>query len=250
MRIVSGSRRVIVYFTNLRSMIRLLFLVAALLCSLYCLPSAAQDTTRKATAVADTAIVQPTESADALLAGLTDSLTAPPLLPAHMLFTQRAVWGKKGLVRLFGGTELTLERREKELRIRRSMLKLHTVMGFVTLAGFVAQGIVGSQLYNAQGENYTRLRNLHEGMATAINIAYGSTALLSLTAPPPAVGQRRGLSTIKLHKYLAIVHMAGMIATNILASKIREDYTLKPYHRAAAYTTFGAFAAAIIVLKF
>ncbi|WP_229374530.1 hypothetical protein [Fibrella rubiginis] len=208
----------------------------------------AQDTTRTAP-VADTTRPQPTESADALLSGLTDS-TAAPLLPDHMLFTQRAVWGKKGLVRLFGGHELTLERREKELKIRRSMLKLHQVMGFVTLAGFVAQGILGAKLYNATGEDYTRLREWHEGTATAINIAYGTTALLSLTAPPPAVGQRRGLSTIKLHKYLAIVHMAGMIATNILARKIQEDYTLKPYHRAAAYTTFGAFATAIIVLKF
>ncbi|MBO0931068.1 hypothetical protein J2I48_08700 [Fibrella sp. HMF5036] len=224
--------------------------LVAFLCASLGLPSLAQDTTRKAPAVADTTLSQPAESADALLSGLTDSLSAAPLLPDHMLFTQRAVWGKKGLVRVFGGTELTLERREKELRIRRSMLKLHTVMGLVTLAGFVAQGIVGSQLYNATGERYTSLRNLHEGMATAINISYASTALLSLTAPPPAVGQRRGLSTIKLHKYLAIVHMAGMIATNILASKIQEDYTLKPYHRAAAYTTFGAFATAIIVLKF
>ncbi len=231
-------------------MIRLHFIVVALCGGLCSLPLLAQDTTRRATVVADTTIAQPAESADALLSGLTDSLTTAPLLPDHMLFTQRAVWGKKGLVRLFGGNELTLERREKELRIRRSMLKLHTVMGLVTLAGFVAQGIVGSQLYNAQGENYVRLRDLHEGMATAINIAYGTTALLSLTAPPPAVGQRRGISTIKLHKYLAIVHLAGMIATNVLASKIREDFTLKPYHRAAAYTTFGAFATAIIVLKF
>ena len=231
-------------------MIRLHLIVVVLYCGLCSLPALAQDTTRKAPAVADTTLAKPAESADALLSGLTDSLTTAPLLPDHMLFTQRAVWGKHGLVRLFGGTELTLERREKELKIRRSMLKLHTVMGFVTLAGFVAQGILGAQLYNAQGERYTQLKNWHEATATAINITYASTALLSLTAPPPAVGQRRGISTIKLHKYLAIVHMAGMIATNILASKIREDYTLKPYHRIAAYTTFGAFATAIIVLKF
>ena len=230
-------------------MIRLHLIVVTICCGLLGLPSLAQDTTRKAPPVADTTVAQPTESADALLSGLTDS-TAVPLLPAHMLFTQRAVWGKHGLVRIFGGTELTLERREKELKIRRSMLKLHQVMGFVTLAGFVAQGILGAQLYNAQGERYTQLKNWHEATATAINISYGTTALLSLAAPPPAVGQRRGLSTIKLHKYLAIVHLAGMVATNILASKIQENYTLKPYHRAAAYTTFGAFAAAIIVLKF
>jgi hypothetical protein len=178
----------------------------------------------------------PVESADALLSGLTDSIAAPALLPDRMLFTQRALWGKKGLMRAIGAAPLTVEGRENELRTRRTMFKLHQLTGFLTLAGFIAQGIVGSQLYNAQGEDYTRLKNIHESLATGINIAYGTTALLSFTSPPPAVGQRRGLST--------------MVATNVLASRIREDFTLKPYHRAAAYTTFGAFTAAIVVLKF
>ncbi|HEX9957833.1 MAG TPA: hypothetical protein VGA96_11260 [Fibrella sp.] len=211
----------------------------------------AQDTTRvtQPTVAADT--TKPAAgSADDLLGSLTDSIAAAPLLPDHMLITQRLFWGKKGLMRLTNASPLTLEGRTNELKVRRTMLKLHQIGGFVTLAGFVAQGIIGSQLYKAKGEDYIRLRSLHEGMATAINISYATTALLSLTSPPPAVGQRRGLSTIKLHKYLAIVHMAGMIATNVLAGKIGDDASLKPYHRAAAYTTFGAFATAIIVLKF
>lgn len=214
----------------------------------------AQDTTQRTQPVAASVIADTTQpatsSADDLLASLTDSIPAAPLLPDHMLLSQRIVWGKNGLMRLVGAAPLTTEGRQRELNVRRTMLGLHQVMGFVTLAGFVAQGIVGSQLYNAQGENYTRLKNIHEGLATAINYSYGTTALLSLLSPPPAVGQRRGLSTVKLHKYLAVVHLAGMIATNVLAHKIQTNYELKPYHRAAAYTTFGAFATAIIVLKF
>lgn len=232
------------------SMIRS-FLVGLLSCCAFSMVQA-QDSTKvaaPATAVTDT--TRPAaESADALLSSLTDSIAAPPLLPDHMLLTQRVFWSKKGLVRLVGASPLTVEGREKELKVRRTMLSLHQIGGFVTLAGFIAQGIIGSQLYNAKGNDYSRIKELHEGMATAINIAYGTTALLALTAPPPAVGQRRGLSTIKLHKYLAIVHLAGMVATNILAHQIEKDFTLKPYHRAAAYTTFGAFAASIIVLKF
>lgn len=210
----------------------------------------AQDTTRVIQPAITADTTRPAGSADELLGSLTDSIGAVPLLPDHMLSSQRLLWGKKGLMRVTNASPLTLEGRSKELKVRRTMLKLHQIGGFVTLAGFVAQGIIGSQLYNAKGEDYTRLRSLHEGVATAINISYATTALLSLTSPPPAVGQRRGLSTIKLHKYLAIVHMAGMIATNVLARKISDDASLKPYHRAAAYTTFGAFATAIIVLKF
>jgi hypothetical protein len=41
-----------------------------------------------------------------------------------------------------------------------------------------------------------------------------------------------------------------MVATNILANKIDTNYNLKRYHRAAAYTAFGSYAASMIVIKF
>jgi hypothetical protein len=41
-----------------------------------------------------------------------------------------------------------------------------------------------------------------------------------------------------------------MIATDILAAQLESNPDLKPYHRAAAFTTFGAFAASMIVIKF
>lgn len=202
----------------------------------------AQDTTR----------VKTPSVADSLLNELFDSASGTqPLLPERMVFTQRAFWGQKGLLRLTGLAPLNAENRQKELKIRRTMLVSHQVMGFVTLVGFVAQGILGSQLYNAKGADYTRLKGAHETVATIINVTYTTTALLSLTAPPPLIGKREhGLNSIKLHKYLAILHIAGMITTNILAGKIDQNPDLKPYHRAAAYTTFAAFTAAMVVIKF
>ncbi|GAB4052858.1 hypothetical protein [Spirosoma litoris] len=207
----------------------------------------AQDTTR---IVRPAAPAVDTTSADQLLAGLTDSLTAQPLLPSKMLFTQRVFWGPNGLLRTMNVAPLTPEGREKELKIRRSMLVAHQVMGFVTLAGFVVQGILGAKLYNAQGSEYTRLFQAHQTTAALINVSYGTTALLSLTAPPKMLADRKGLSGIKLHKYLAVIHLTGMIATNILAGMIRQNPDLKPLHRDVAYTTFGAFAASIIAIKF
>jgi len=44
--------------------------------------------------------------------------------------------------------------------------------------------------------------------------------------------------------------MSGMLATNILASQLENSYALKPYHRAAAYTSFVSLAAAMVVIKF
>lgn len=189
--------------------------------------------------------------ADSLLTSLmTDSVTAQPLLPHKIIFTQRVFWGPRGLLRVMNVAPLTPEGRAHELTIRRTMLVSHQVLGFVTLAGFVAQGIVGANLYKATGDRYSRLLTTHSALATGINISYAATALLSLTAPPKMLNERRGLSSIKLHKYVALVHITGMIATNVLAGMVQSRPELKPYHRAAAYTTFGAFAASIIAIKF
>jgi hypothetical protein len=148
-------------------------------------------------------------------------------------------------MRSFNAFELTPEKRQKELKIRRTMLVAHQIMGMVTLGGMVAQGVVGAQLYS--GKN---VKNLHEGLATAVNIGYFSTAALSLFAPPKMLNERKGYSSIKLHRGLAIIHLTAMIATNILAGQLEGNQSLRPYHRAAAYTAFGAFAASMIVIKF
>ncbi len=228
-------------------------LIALLLC-LITLTLRAQDTTRTPSP-AKPAIDTSSTSGSDLLAGLADSTTAQPLLPHQMIFTQRIFWGPKGLLRVMKVAPLTPEGRTHELKVRRTMLVAHQVMGFVTLAGFVAQGILGANLYNATGDRYRQLKDAHEKVAVGINVAYASTALLSLTAPPKLVGDRRGLSGLKLHRYLAIAHIAGMVATNILASQLEDargdNYLrVKSWHRVAAYTTFGAFALSIIAIKF
>ncbi|WP_020597022.1 hypothetical protein [Spirosoma panaciterrae] len=192
----------------------------------------------------------PDNSASDLLADLTDSTEKQELLPHKMIFTQRIFWGPKGLLRTMNIAPLTSEGRIHELKVRRTMLVAHQIGGFLTLAGFVTQGILGAKLYNAKGQDYIDTKKWHERTATFINISYGTTLALSLTAPPPIVGPKRGFTTIKLHRYLAIVHLAGMITTNVLAHLIEDNSSLKPYHRAAAYTTFGAYAASILALKF
>lgn len=166
-------------------------------------------------------------------------------LPDKILFTQRIFWGEKGLMRSFNAFELTPEKRQKELKIRRTMLVAHQIVGLATLGGMVAQGVVGAQLYSGKD-----VKDLHEGLAVAVNIGYFSTAALSLFAPPKMLNERKGYSSIKLHRGLAIIHLTAMIATNILAGQLEDNPSLRPYHRAAAYTAFGAFAASMIVIKF
>jgi len=169
-----------------------------------------------------------------------------PLLPNHFLFTQKLLWGQKGLMRNFNYFKLTPEERQNELKIRRTMLATHQILGIATLGGMVAQGIVGAKLYNGD----IKLKGTHEALAAGVNFGYFTTASLALFAPPKMLDERKGYSSIKVHKALAIIHLSGMIATNILASELESHPNLRPYHRAAAFTAFGAFAASMIIIKF
>jgi hypothetical protein len=189
--------------------------------------------------------------------GQTDSLLQTLLVdekidsqlitPSKMLFTQRMIWGEKGIFKnRYGSTQDLVERRKIDLRIRRKMLQLHQIGGFVTLGGMLAQGIVGSQLYKGSYQ----LKQTHETLGTAVNFSYGFTAINALFTPPSTFKRDKKLTSIRLHKWLAIAHMSGMIATNILGTQIENNYALKPYHRAAAYTSFISLAAAMVVIKF
>lgn len=168
------------------------------------------------------------------------------LIPKRMIFTQRMLWGEKGLMRTLKVAPLTDHGRETELKIRRGMLVTHQVLGFATLAGMVAQGIVGAKLYSGD----YKIKDLHEGLGTAVNITYFTTAGLSLFTPPPLIHRQvKGLNGIKMHKTLAVIHLSAMIATNLLADSAG-DPKIKPLHRATAFTAFGSFFGAMLVMKF
>ena len=164
------------------------------------------------------------------------------LIPKRMIFTQRVLWGNKGLLRKFGIFPLNVEQREKELKLRRSMLKIHQIIGYLTLAGMVTQGFLGGKLYN----NWERgLYNTHKTVGNLTSISYFTGAGLSLFAPPPLINKKsKGLSSIKAHKYLASVHLSAMLATNIFKKRNQQ------IHKISAYTAVGSFAAAVLVFKF
>lgn len=125
-----------------------------------------------------------TTSVDLLGELNTSGKVQTKLLPDKILFTQRMLWGNKGLMRNFNAFELTPEKRQHELKVRRTMLVTHQILGFATLGGMIAQGFVGAKLYNASGNDYQKIKDTHEAIATGIEIGYFSTAAMSLFAPP------------------------------------------------------------------
>ena len=180
---------------------------------------------------------------DTLLEGLFEDEPSveEQLLPQKMIFTQSLLWGKKGLFRKTGISKLSLEQREKELKVRNVMLKSHQIIGYLTLAGMVAQGIMGGKLYNGDYKLY----DAHKTLGAWVTVSYFTGAGLSLFAPPPLVRKKvKGFNSIKAHKWLAYVHFSGMIATNAWSKEDRD------WHKYAAYTTFASYATAVLVFKF
>ena len=148
------------------------------------------------------------------------------LLPERMVFTQSVLWGKNGLFRKTGISDLNKEQRVKELKVRKVMLKSHQIIGYLTLAGMIAQGILGGKLYN----NWERdLYNTHKTVGNIVTASYFTGAGLSLFAPPPLVNRKvEGFNSIKAHKILATIHFSGMIATNYFSKKTQIFINIPP----------------------
>lgn len=177
---------------------------------------------------------------------VSSDVSTDDLLPTKYLFTQRMLWGHKGLMRNFSSFKLSEDERDREMQIRHKMITLHRYVGFATLAGMVAQGIVGAKLYNGDHD----LLSAHQALAGAVNVGYFSSAALVLFAPPRRHNLSPGYNSLKLHKALAIVHFTTMVATNLLAGQANRNSTMKAMHMATAYTAFGSFLVSMVVVTF
>ena len=107
------------------------------------------------------------------------------LIPDKMIFSQKLIWGERGLLRKTGISKLSIENREKELILREKMLKAHQIIGYVTFAAMIAQGIIGGKLYNGENDLY----NTHKDLGNFVTASYFVGASLSLLAPPPLVSK-------------------------------------------------------------
>ena len=171
----------------------------------------------------------------------------PSLLPEKMIISQRVLWGEKGLLRNTGIVKLSLENREKELVVRERMLKAHQIIGYITFAGMIYQGILGGKLYNGDYSVY----DTHKKLGKIVTASYFTGAALSLFTPPPLVSRKKeGLNNIRLHKILANVHVPAMIVTNIYADKQYEKKNYKEIHKVSAYTAVASYTLAMVTIIF
>jgi len=194
---------------------------------------------------------------------MVDSLPRPvrrKLLPDNMSLMERGLWGESGLLRGLGvASPLTPEVRKHELAIRRTMLTMHQIGGFLTLGSMLATDYFGQRSLSSPsaGQRDDPYRSRHQTFLTATLILYSATGLLAILSPPPLI-RRDETSTTTIHKTLAWIHVAGMIVTPIIGSTILKrgpvgryaDLNQARFHQISAYTTTAVFAASLVVVTF
>ena len=192
-----------------------------------------------------------------------DSLPRPvkrKLLPDNMSFMERGMWGENGILRGIGiASPLTPEVRKHELAVRRTMLTMHQIGGFLTLGSMIAADYFGQMSLNNRntGQKDDPYRSRHQTFVASTITLYAATGLLSILSPPPLI-RRDETSTTTIHKTLAWIHVAGMILTPIIGNTILKrgpvgryaDLNQARFHQISAYATTAVFAASMIVVTF
>ena len=138
-------------------------------------------------------------------------------LPENMPLQTKLLWSENGLLRK---TKLFNVDRPRELILRKNMLQLHQKLALGTLGLLFAQGYLGSKLENA-GSNYSKMSDDHALLGNIAIGSYFASAVLSYTAPP-AVRYNKKIDSIRMHRWLSIIHFSGMIALPYLGKRVSD----------------------------
>lgn len=205
----------------------------------------------------DNEVLSPADSAG------VDSLPRPvhrKLLPDNMSFMESGLWGENGILRGIGiASPLTPEVRKHELAVRRTMLTMHQIGGFLTLASMIATDYFGQMSLSSPntGQRDDTYRSRHQTFVATTITLYAATGALAVLSPPPLI-RRDETSTTTIHKTLAWIHFAGMILTPIIGNTILKrgpvgryaDLNQARFHQISAYATTAVFAASMIIVTF
>ena len=138
-------------------------------------------------------------------------------LPENMPLQTKLLWSENGLLRK---TKLFNVDRPRELILRKNMLQLHQKLALGTLGLLFAQGYLGSKLENA-GSNYSKISDNHALLGNIAIGSYFASAMLSYAAPP-AVRYNKKIDSIRMHRWLSIIHFSGMIALPYLGKRVSD----------------------------
>ena len=151
-----------------------------------------------------------------------------------------------------------LARVQREIGRRRTLLRLHQIGGYATLATMTATVVLGQLNYIDKyggGGDVGTYHTPHLLSAYTAAGVFAATGILAVLAPNP-FEKRLRLDTATLHKAAMIVATAGMATQVVLGiltagkegTVAQRDFALA--HQIVGYTTLAATAAGFVVLTF
>jgi hypothetical protein len=147
---------------------------------------------------------------------------------------------------------------QSEISRRRTLLRLHQIGGFATLATMTATVVLGQLNYIDKyggGGDIGTYQTTHRLVAYTAAGVFAATGILAVLAPNPFEKPLR-LDTATLHKASMIVATAGLATQIVLGiltagkegTLAQRDFALA--HQIVGYTTLAATAAGFLVLTF
>ena len=140
------------------------------------------------------------------------NLTWKDSIPQNMPFIKKPFWSEDGLFRKL---EWTPDSRYEELIVRKDMMQWHQKISLLNLGIMSYQYYLGNEIdqsgaYSILGQDkYNHYKSMHKSLGYTSYALYMTSAGLSLFSPP-ALKYDRKMSSMKLHRYLALIHFAGM----------------------------------------
>ena len=170
-------------------------------------------------------------------------------LPDNIPPMKNFLWGKNGIIRK---TPFKSKSRVQELKTRRNMLQLHQKLALVTLGLMSYQYYLGNKMID-NPEEYMEVEPTHMKLGYTTFGTYMTSASLSIFSPPASKYSNR-LSSNKIHKYLAIIHFAGMciqpwLGYETYKSRILDDGNYDKYldlHQQVGGITVTCYALAFL----
>ena len=178
---------------------------------------------------------------------IANKLTLEDSIPKNMPLIKKAFWGKDGMFRKFN---IAPKSRYDELVLRRNMMQLHQKLALVNLGIMSYQYYIGKKMDNNPLEYKSEYEVLHKNLGYTTYTLYMTSAGLSLFSPP-ALKYDKNLSSMKLHRYLSIIHFSVMFVQPWLgyqASNNPNEYdNYMDMHRKTGEIVFSSYLIAFLL---
>ena len=143
---------------------------------------------------------------------IDNDLTWKDSLPQNIPLIKKPFWSENGIFRKL---DLAPKSRYDELLLRKDMMQWHQKLALINLGLMSYQYYIGKEMDDGD----YKYQSMHKKLGYTTYTLYMTSAGLSIFSPP-ALKYDKKLSSMKLHRYLAVIHFTAMSVQPWLGYKL------------------------------